>query len=152
MPTIGAADALVASYVLETGRRETDARVGRAGVVALSAAAPFYPAPRNGQFALDRPITPEVAAARYNNFYEFGGTKRIWAKVAAWQHEHWTVAVDGLVARPLTLDLDDLGRRFAYEERLYRHRCVETWSMAVPWTGFPLRRLIERVEPLPAAR
>src|SRR5947199_113341 len=64
----------------------------------------------------------------------------------------WKVEIAGLVAQPQTLDLDDLMRRFPLEERVYRFRCVERWAMVVPWTGFPLRRLIDLAQPLAAAR
>jgi sulfoxide reductase catalytic subunit YedY len=112
-----------------------------------------YPAARNEHFAtLDRPLTAETAASRYCNFYEFSSFKEVWRYVGPFQPAPWTLTVDGLVARPRTYDLDDLVRTFDLEERLYRHRCVEAWAMAVPWTGFPLAELLRRAGPLPAAR
>jgi sulfoxide reductase catalytic subunit YedY len=112
-----------------------------------------FPARRNAQFAdADRPVTSEVAAARYCNFYEFSGGKQVWRHVGAFTPSPWTLEVTGLVARPRTFDLDDLLRTFPLEERIYRHRCVEAWAMVVPWTGFALAELLRRVEPLPAAR
>jgi sulfoxide reductase catalytic subunit YedY len=124
-----------------------------AGVSAtLPRAAPPYPAPRNGRYALDRPITAERVAASYNNFYELGSGKDVWKRAGKFAVEPWTVQIAGLVAKPRTFALDELLRRMPLEERLYRHRCVEAWSMAVPWTGFPLSRLLQLAEPLPAAR
>ncbi len=112
----------------------------------------FFPAKRNEQFKLGRPITDEKAAAAYNNFYEFSTGKRVAALVKDWQIGDWKLEVAGMVEKPATFSMDDLGRKFPYEERLYRHRCVETWSMAVPWAGFPLHKLMEQVKPLASAR
>ncbi|HKI33090.1 MAG TPA: protein-methionine-sulfoxide reductase catalytic subunit MsrP [Gemmataceae bacterium] len=113
----------------------------------------LYPAARSDRFAeVDRPLTKEVEAARYTNFYEFAGTKNVWNYIDAFQPVPWAVEVTGLVAKPRTYDIDDLVRAFPLEERVYRHRCVETWAMAVPWTGFPLSALLRSAEPLPAAR
>jgi sulfoxide reductase catalytic subunit YedY len=112
----------------------------------------FYPAPRNGQYALDRPLTAEKLATTYNNFYEFGSHKEIAAAAQALPVQPWEVRIDGLVERPVTLDIDDLFKRLPLEERLYRHRCVEAWAMAVPWTGFPMKAFVEIAQPLSAAK
>src|SRR4029453_10447232 len=64
----------------------------------------------------------------------------------------WTIKIDGMVEKPFEVGIDDLVRSFTLEERLYRHRCVEAWAMAIPWTGFPLAALLGKVEPLPEAR
>jgi sulfoxide reductase catalytic subunit YedY len=115
--------------------------------------ADLYPAPPNERFARsDRPITDEVDSARFCNFYEFAAHKAIWREVKRFRPVPWTLEITGLVARPQVLDLDQLVRAFPLEERVYRHRCVETWAMVVPWTGFPLSALLRRVEPLPEAR
>jgi sulfoxide reductase catalytic subunit YedY len=115
--------------------------------------ADLYPARRHAKFReVDRPLTDEVAAARYCNFYEFSSGKSVWRHVGPFQPVPWTLEVAGLVARPRTFDLDDLLRTFALEERVYRHRCVEAWAMAVPWTGFPLAELLKHVGPLAEAR
>ncbi len=107
----------------------------------------------NPDFAtLDRPLTEPSLAGQYNNFYEFGGTKSIWSAAQALPTDPWTVEVTGLVNNPQTYDLDDLRRSFPLEERLYRFRCVEAWSMALPWLGFPMRRLVEAVDPKSTAR
>jgi len=113
----------------------------------------LYPARRNDQFAkVDRPLTNEPQAARYTNFYEFSSFKDVWRSIEPFQPVPWTVEVAGLVAKPRTYDIDDLVRAFPLEERVYRHRCVEAWAMAMPWTGFPLAALLKKAEPLPAAR
>jgi len=113
----------------------------------------LYPAKRNEKFAeLDRTLTDEAAAARYCNFYEFSSGKSVWQVIGPFQPAPWKLEVSGLVAKPRTFDMDDLLRTFNLEERLYRHRCVEAWAMAVPWTGFPLADLLRRVEPLPGAK
>jgi sulfoxide reductase catalytic subunit YedY len=102
---------------------------------------------RNLAFTLDRPITDEYSAAVYTNFYEFSSDKDVWEKVGKFQPHPWTVEASGLVANPQKFAIEDLIAKMPIEERLYRHRCVEAWAMAVPWTGFPLKRLIELVEP-----
>ncbi|MFA5119877.1 protein-methionine-sulfoxide reductase catalytic subunit MsrP [Zavarzinia sp.] len=111
-----------------------------------------YPAKRNDGFAIDRPLTDEQWASTYNNFYEFGTHKQIWATADRLKTRPWTVTIDGMVAKPATYAIDDLFAKMDFEERLYRHRCVEAWSMAVPWTGFPLSRLLALVEPLSSAK
>jgi sulfoxide reductase catalytic subunit YedY len=112
-----------------------------------------YPAPRNPVFTLDRPLTAEHLAAQYNNFYEFSEAKDdVWQRVKPWQVRPWSVDVTGLVRHPQPFDLDDFLAMMPIEERLYRHRCVETWAMAVPWTGFPFSALIKQVEPLEQAK
>ena len=113
---------------------------------------PQLSAPRNDAFSLDRPLTEEKVAAHYNNFYEFSGNKDdVWER-ADFPSEPWQVEITGLVQRPQTLDIDDIRRLMPLEERHYRFRCVEAWAMAVPWIGFPMRALLERVEPLATAR
>jgi sulfoxide reductase catalytic subunit YedY len=112
----------------------------------------LYPAPRNAAYDPGRPLTAERTAARYNNFYEFTEGKSVWRYVERFRTRPWQVEIRGLCERPATFDIDDLARLFPLEERIYRHRCVEAWSMIVPWTGFPLRALLDHVGPLSAAR
>ena len=108
---------------------------------------------KNPEFTtLDRPLTDPLLAGQYNNFYEFGGTKSIWRAAQALPTEPWTIEVGGLVNNPKTYDLDDLRRSFSLEERPYRFRCVEAWSMALPWVGFPMRKLLEAADPQPEAQ
>jgi sulfoxide reductase catalytic subunit YedY len=108
---------------------------------------------RNPKFAkVDRPLTPESLASKYNNFYEYGGTKNIWKAARRLPLENWKIAVIGLVKNPQTYDLEDLEKRFPIEERVYRFRCVEAWSMTVPWSGIPLAKIIAAVEPTSQAK
>lgn len=108
--------------------------------------------PYNASFTLDRPLTEERVASRYNNFYEFSsGKEDVW-ELARFRSEPWKVEITGLVQHPQTLDIDDIRHLMPLEERHYRFRCVEAWAMAVPWIGFPMRALVERVEPLAKAR
>ncbi len=113
----------------------------------------MYPAPRNARFSYGREETLEAAAARYTNFYEFSSFKFSWRLVDGFKTDPWTVTVEGLCRNPLKLDFGDVLRRYRSHliERQYRHRCVETWAMAIPWTGFPLAALIKDVDPLPSA-
>ena len=112
----------------------------------------LYPAKRNPRYPLDRPLTDEKLATAYNNFYEFGSQKSITAEAQALKTGPWTIKIDGLVEKPMTVDVDDLLRKMTLEERLYRHRCVEAWSMAVPWSGFPMAALIDLAKPLGSAK
>ena len=89
----------------------------------------------------------------YNNFYEFTTDKAGVATLAAkFVSRPWTVAVGGHVNKPATFEIDDLLKLAPQEERVYRHRCVEGWSMVIPWVGFSLNKLLEKVEPTSAAR
>lgn len=112
----------------------------------------LYPAPKNPKFTLDRPLTDELIAARYNNFYEFSSGKGVWRHVDRMKVRPWTVEVAGLVEKPMIYDVDEIVRKMSLEQRLYRLRCVEAWAMAVPWTGFPMRDFIKMVRPLSNAR
>ena len=97
-------------------------------------------------FFTDEAKTPERDVTHYNNFYEFGLDKGdAAARSGKFQPQPWKVLIDGEVERPGEYDLDELLRGVALEERIYRLRCVEAWSMVVPWIGFPLSTLIERV-------
>lgn len=103
--------------------------------------------------AADRPITKQGKVAEYVNYYEFNPYKAgTWRKAAALPVRPWTVEVGGLVQTPQIFDIDKLIKDFAQEQRVYRHRCVETWAMVVPWNGFPLRKLVEKVQPLDNAK
>ena len=113
----------------------------------------LYPVERNPAYVLDRPLTDEETATTYNNFYEFGSDKGIWRRAKEnLRIRPWTVHVDGMVEEPFEIGIDDLLAKVALEERLYRHRCVEAWAMAVPWSGFPMKRLVELAKPLSGAR
>ena len=112
-----------------------------------------YPAMRNNAYVLDRDLTPEKEATTYTNFYEFGSSKNIWRDAQRLITDPWTVTIDGLVETEMQLDADDLISKIGgLEERLYRHRCVEAWAMAVPWTGVPLANLVKLAKPRPEAK
>jgi sulfoxide reductase catalytic subunit YedY len=118
----------------------------------VSPIADLFPAKNNAAFVLDRPLTPEEVNGAYNNFYEFGSHKGIARAAQALKVRPWTVAINGLVEKPMTVDIDTLIRAMPVEERLYRHRCVEAWSMTVPWTGFALKALVDYAKPLGDAK
>jgi len=113
--------------------------------------ADLYPARKNESFVLDRPLTPESLNTSYNNFYEFGFSKSVARAAAALPVRPWTVKIDGMVEQPQEIGIDDLIRKMPLEERLYRLRCVEAWSMTIPWTGFPFAKLVELARPLSSA-
>ena len=114
-----------------------------------------YPAPRNTNFTVpERPVSDRLVSSSYNNFYEFinqGNLKRVWPLTGDYEPFPMTLEVKGLVEKEMKLDLSELIRSMELEERIYRFRCVEAWSITVPWTGFPLRKLIERCKPLSKA-
>lgn len=128
-----------------TGRRSAFAE-------AADPSAALYPAKHNDAYKVDRPVTSELVNGRYNNFYEFGETKDISAAAQQLKIRPWTVEIGGLVEKPATLDFDALLAKFPLEERIYRHRCVEAWSMVVPWTGFALKELVKFAAPLSGAK
>jgi methionine sulfoxide reductase catalytic subunit len=102
---------------------------------------------------LGDPANTYTEITNYNNYYEFSTDKTAVARmVEGFETEPWAVEVGGLVARPEVFDLDDLSRSFTAQERIYRLRCVEGWSMVIPWWGFPLSELLRRVEPTSAAK
>jgi sulfoxide reductase catalytic subunit YedY len=105
-----------------------------------------------GATTLEKP-TPYKDASTYNNFYEFGTDKADPAKRAhTLVTDPWSVEIEGLVKKPGRVNLEDLLKWGAMEERIYRLRCVEGWSMVIPWVGYSLADLIRRIEPLPGAK
>jgi sulfoxide reductase catalytic subunit YedY len=144
---------------LYLSRRELIA--GAAAALALSpgpgvAAAPALAtlaATRNPAFSLSEAQTKFEAATTYNNFYEFGVNKDDPSRLGhTLRPRPWTVQVEGFVGKPKTFDIDELIRLFPLEERVYSLRCVEAWSMVIPWIGFPLASLLKRVEPTGQAK
>ncbi len=119
---------------------------------ALAAGDALYPAMRNLRYRLDRELTAEKDATTYNNFYEFGSHKQISEAAQALKIRPWQVTIDGMVERKITIDADALIAKMKLEERLYRHRCVEAWSMAVPWSGFAMADLVAFARPLSGAK
>jgi len=97
--------------------------------------------------------TPYQAITTYNNYYEFGAQYQLPARNAQnFKTKPWTVKVEGLVKKPAQWDLDDLLKGLTPEDRIYRMRCVEGWSMVIPWLGIPLKNIINKLEPLPSAK
>ena len=120
---------------------------------AAAEAPPLYPAPRNPAYGdAGRPVTPEDLNTTYNNFYEFSTNKRIFELAEQLKTRPWDIAIAGEVEKPFTIGFEDLLKKVKLEERIYRHRCVEAWSMVVPWTGFPLKQLVELSRPLSVAK
>lgn len=115
-----------------------------------------YPAPRNPSIPdPGRRLSQRGVASSYNNFYELkntGDLKDCWPLSGDYDPYPWTLEIEGEVENAGRLDLEQILAEESLEERVYRHRCVEAWSLTVPWTGFPLRRLIERARPLSTAR
>ncbi|MDN5200509.1 protein-methionine-sulfoxide reductase catalytic subunit MsrP [Fulvivirgaceae bacterium BMA10] len=112
----------------------------------------LYPATRNEKYTLDRPLTKEYDATHYNNFYEFINPRdvsiyNVYKYVEPFTTSDWSFEVSGLVKNKGKFDLEDIIKKIGLEERTYRFRCVERWAMAVPWTGFPLAKLIKLFEP-----
>jgi methionine sulfoxide reductase catalytic subunit len=106
-----------------------------------------------GQFSTDERQTSYKDVTHYNNFYEFGADKEDPAKNAQnFKTSSWMVSVEGLVNKPRKFNLDEIMKMAPLEERVYRHRCVEGWSIVVPWVGYPLNVLIRKVEPLGKAK
>ncbi len=128
-----------------------------AGAIDLGAQAGRRP-PRlepvvKGPYGTAEPMTPYETVTTYNNFYEFATDKESPARLAAaFRTRPWKVKVDGECAHPADYDLDDLVRPQALQERVYRMRCVEAWSMVIPWVGIPLGDLVKRFEPTSRAR
>ena len=148
-------------------RRREFLRLGAAGAIGAAVGALPLPAlagaddPSGEALVVARKVdmaggekpTPWKSVTTYNNFYEFGTDKADPAERAgSLRTRPWTLAVDGEVKKPLTLGIEEILRMAPLEERVYRHRCVEAWSMVVPWVGFPLAELVKRVEPTSKAR
>jgi sulfoxide reductase catalytic subunit YedY len=105
------------------------------------------------QFSTSEQLTPLDAITHYNNFYEFGTDKEDPSKNAfRLRTSPWSVKIEGAVAKPQTLDMDAILKIAPLEERIYRHRCVERWSMVIPWIGFPLNALLKQVQPTEKAK
>ena len=106
-----------------------------------------------GPYDTSEAVTPYEQATTYNNYYEFGTDKADPARMASTLHTRpWTVKIDGEVKKPQTVDIDTLQSWFPLEDRIYRMRCVEGWSMVMPWLGFPLAGLIRRMQPTSKAK
>jgi sulfoxide reductase catalytic subunit YedY len=142
-------DRLATPESLMMGRRA--AIGGAAGLAAAGIWSPAHAAP-NPLYPAGRDITPETDATTYNNFYEFGTDKSIYRAAQKLPVSPWKIEFAGMVDKPRTMDLDDILKQMSLEERVYRHRCVETWAMTVPWTGFPLKALVALAGPTSGAK
>jgi len=126
--------------------------IAAAGLAAAGLLKPRWAAAL-GKFDADDTQTPLQDVTHYNNYYEFATDKYSPARLAeGFKTRPWTVKLDGLCKNPKTWDLDALLKKFPQEQRVYRFRCVEAWSMVVPWDGFPLSHLIKLADPLPKAK
>lgn len=128
------------------------AGLGAAALLPPGARAAALPNVKKSAYGVEEALTPFTDVSTYNNFYEFSTSKEGPAYLAKdFVTRPWTVTVDGLVQKPLTFSLDDL-LKLPQEERIYRLRCVEGWSMVIPWVGFPLQALLKQVQPLSSAK
>jgi sulfoxide reductase catalytic subunit YedY len=125
---------------------------GRDALAAAPAGAPLKATPNAAYRVADAPTKIE-AATTYNNFYEFGPNKEDPARLAgSLKPRPWHVQVDGLCTKPRTFDIEEILKLAPLEERIYALRCVEAWSMVIPWIGYPLAALLKQVEPRPGAK
>jgi sulfoxide reductase catalytic subunit YedY len=126
---------------------------GAAPLEAAGQEGPLLPAVKKGAFATDETPTPYRDVTTYNNYYEFGTDKGDpAANAGSFRTRPWTIQLDGEIKNPQTVAIDDLLKWFPLEERIYRMRCVEAWSMVIPWVGLPLGDLVRRLEPTPKAK
>ena len=126
--------------------------VPAAGAQTPDPSAGLYPAMRNMRYRVERELTEERFGSNYNNFYEFGFSKSVGQAAKALPVRPWQVKIEGMVENPRTVDIDDIFKAMKLEERIYRLRCVEAWSMTLPWTGFPLSSFVEWCKPLSSAK
>ena len=138
----------VGSLIAATGATAPLADALAASAPEVDPSAGLYPVKRNETYTLDRPITPEKFSTTYNNFYEYGEDKDIADRAQQLKIRPWTIEIGGMVEKPMTVGIDDLLKQMPLEERVYRHRCVEAWSMAVPWSGFALKNFVAMAKPL----
>ncbi|MBB3428002.1 sulfoxide reductase catalytic subunit YedY [Rhizobium sp. BK312] len=128
------------------------AGIGMAAIGGKAALAEALTATKSN-YTVDEKLTPIKDVTTYNNFYEFGLDKADPANLSGkFKPRPWTIKVDGMVNKPGTFDIDALIKEFPPEERVYRMRCVEAWSMVIPWDGFQLSALLDKVEPQGSAK
>ena len=136
------------SFLRDAGFVIAAAGAASLGLRARDAAAGAFSSARKGPFGTTEAPTPLKDVTSYNNFYEFGTGKEDPAERAgSLKTRPWTVSVEGECAKPRRWDIDELLKLAAIEERVYRMRCVEGWSMVIPWNGYPLAELLKRAEP-----
>jgi sulfoxide reductase catalytic subunit YedY len=140
------------------GRREFLRQAGLLGIAAAAASAGVLGCVESGSAATQEgqekdELTPFQDVTTYNNFYEFGTDKGDPAENAKnFKTKPWSVRVEGMVSKPATYNLEDFIKPYKLVERVYRHRCVEAWSMVIPWLGFPMADLVKTVQPLSSAK
>lgn len=135
-------------------RRHFMAGAGALGLAGLSASGALAAlSAKKSDYTVADPVTPKEDATTYNNYYEFGVNKGDPAQYSGdFKPLPWKIRIDGLVAKPVEVDVEELIATMPLEERVYRFRCVEAWSMVLPWTGFMLSDLLKKVEPLGSAK
>lgn len=134
-------------------RRTFVAGAVAAGLLPSAASAADFNVTTKKNMAGDEDVTPKESATTYNNFYEFGTGKDDPARNSgAFKPKPWTIKIDGLVKNEMEIGLEDLLASMPIEERVYRMRCVEAWSMVIPWDGFQLSELLKKAEPLGSAK
>ena len=131
-----------------TGRRALMA--GSAGLL-IAGSLPASAA-TDAKYPPGRAVTPETDSTTYNNYYEFGDDKSISRAAQRLVVSPWQIEFAGMVDKPRTMDVADLLKQVQVEDRIYRHRCVETWAMTVPWTGFPVSQLLKVAQPTASAK
>ena len=112
-----------------------------------------FPAWKNNKYVLNEKYTDKEIAYSYNNYYEFGSSKNIWRQSKKLKTDPWKIIINGLVESDIEIDVYDLIRKIGpMEERIYRFRCVEAWSMVLPWTGVPLKNFVKFANPKSSAK
>jgi sulfoxide reductase catalytic subunit YedY len=143
----------ITSEKLYRNRREFLKAAGFGLGASLATAAGAGSAAAAGKYDTNETKTPYANLTSYNNYYEFGtGKEEPALNIRNFRTRPWTISVEGLVKKPATYAIDDLLKGITMEERIYRMRCVEAWSMVIPWYGFPLATLINKLQPSASAR
>jgi sulfoxide reductase catalytic subunit YedY len=143
------AGSLAAGAMTAHSARAADAAPGTAPA---TTAPPGAAGPLDDKYQPGRATTDAKAATTYNNYYEIDESKDIWRGAQKIPQRPWSISIGGMVTKPRSIDIDDLFKQVQFEERVYRHRCVEAWAMTVPWTGFPLSQLVKLADPLGSAK
>ena len=141
------------SFVKQLGLGAGVAGLSLADTLEAAAAPKLYPAKRNAKYNPKVVLTNKAWATGYNNFYEFTTSKEhVRFLVDKFKTNPWEVEVSGLCDKPFKFDAQEMARKLGLEERVYRFRCVEAWSMIVPWTGYTLSKILKQAEPKASAK
>ena len=141
------------SFVKQLGLGAGVAGMSLANTLEAAAAPKLYPAKRNAKYSPKVVLTNKAWATGYNNFYEFTTSKEhVRFLVDKFKTNPWEVEVSGLCGKPFKFDALEMAKKLGLEERVYRFRCVEAWSMIVPWTGYTLSKLLKQAEPKASAK